>query len=124
MNFRVSAPDLVRAAKHPILNKIRAHKGVDYAAPKRTPIKSTGDGKIIHIGNKGGYGKTIIVQHGNKYNTPVCTYVQIQERTAQRQPYQTRDKRSAILVVQDWQQDHTYIMNFALKRCSPQPVKS
>ncbi len=55
--------------KHPILNKIRAHKGVDYAAARGTPIKSTGSGKIIHRGKKGGYGKTIIIQHGTQYNT-------------------------------------------------------
>jgi murein DD-endopeptidase MepM/ murein hydrolase activator NlpD len=55
--------------KHPILNKIRAHKGVDYAAATGTPIKVTGDGKIIFRGKKGGYGNTIIVQHGSKYST-------------------------------------------------------
>lgn len=55
--------------RHPILHKIRAHKGVDYAAPTGTPIKATGDGKVIHRGNKGGYGKTIILRHGNIYTT-------------------------------------------------------
>ena len=55
--------------KHPILNKIRAHKGVDYAAPTGTAIKATGDGKVIHRGNKGGYGKTIILRHGSTYTT-------------------------------------------------------
>ena len=55
--------------KHPVLNKIRAHKGVDYAASTGTPIKSTANGKIIHIGKKGGYGNTIIVQHGTRYST-------------------------------------------------------
>ena len=55
--------------KHPILNKIRAHKGVDYAAARGTPIKATGSGKIVHRGKKGGYGKTVIIQHGTKYNT-------------------------------------------------------
>lgn len=55
--------------KHPILNKIRAHKGVDYAASTGTPIKVAGDGKIVHAGNKGGYGRTIIVQHGTSYST-------------------------------------------------------
>lgn len=39
--------------RHPILNKIRAHKGVDYAAPIGTPIKATGDGKILEAGRKG-----------------------------------------------------------------------
>jgi len=55
--------------KHPILNKIRAHKGVDYAASRGTPIKSTGKGKIVHRGKKGGYGNVVIIQHGTKYNT-------------------------------------------------------
>ena len=55
--------------KHPILNKIRAHKGVDYAASRGTPIKSTGNGKIVHRGKKGGYGKTIVIKHGTKYST-------------------------------------------------------
>ncbi len=55
--------------KHPVLNTIRAHKGVDYAAPRGTPVKATGDGKIIHRGRKGGYGSTVIIQHGSSYST-------------------------------------------------------
>ncbi|TCD18798.1 peptidase M23 [Pseudomonas sp. IC_126] len=55
--------------KHPILNKIRAHKGVDYAAPRGTPIKSAGDGKVLLAGRKGGYGNTVVIQHGNRYRT-------------------------------------------------------
>lgn len=55
--------------KHPVLNTIRAHKGVDYAAPIGTPVKATGDGKIIVAGRRGGYGNTVIIQHGNKYRT-------------------------------------------------------
>ena len=55
--------------KHPILNRIRAHKGVDYAAPTGTPVKATGDGKIAFRGTNGGYGKCIIIQHGSNYST-------------------------------------------------------
>lgn len=55
--------------KHPILNKIRAHKGVDYAAPRGTPIKAAGDGKVLLAGRRGGYGNTVIIQHGNAYRT-------------------------------------------------------
>ena len=55
--------------RHPILNKIRAHKGVDYAAPRGTPIKSAGDGKVILAGRNGGYGNTVIIQHGQRYKT-------------------------------------------------------
>lgn len=55
--------------KHPILNTIRAHKGVDYAAAIGTPIMAAGDGKVIYRGSKGGYGRTIIIQHGSQYST-------------------------------------------------------
>jgi murein DD-endopeptidase MepM/ murein hydrolase activator NlpD len=55
--------------KHPILNTIRSHKGVDYAAPRGTPVKATGTGKIVLRGKKGGYGKTVVVQHGSRYKT-------------------------------------------------------
>ena len=55
--------------KHPILNRIRAHRGVDYAAPRGTPIKASGDGKVIFRGTKSGYGKTVILQHGGNITT-------------------------------------------------------
>lgn len=54
---------------HPVLNRLRAHKGVDYAAPTGTPIKATGDGKVAFIGQKGGYGKVVELQHGSRYST-------------------------------------------------------
>lgn len=55
--------------RHPILNKIRAHKGVDYAAPRGTPIKAAGDGRIALAGRHGGYGNAVIIQHGQRYRT-------------------------------------------------------
>ncbi len=55
--------------RHPILNRIRAHRGVDYAAPRGTPIKAAGDGRIIHRGPHGGYGNTIIIEHAGRYTT-------------------------------------------------------
>ena len=55
--------------KHPILNKIRAHKGVDYAASTGTPIKATGDGTVTLVAKKGGFGRTIVLKHGGKYST-------------------------------------------------------
>ena len=55
--------------RHPILNTIRAHRGVDYAAPQGTAIKAAGDGKVIFRGVKGGYGNAIIVQHGGNITT-------------------------------------------------------
>lgn len=55
--------------KHPVLNRIRAHKGTDYAAPTGTPIKAAGDGKVTWAGTKGGYGRTVMIQHGQSYKT-------------------------------------------------------
>jgi murein DD-endopeptidase MepM/ murein hydrolase activator NlpD len=55
--------------RHPILNTIRAHRGVDYAAPGGTPIKAAGDGKIKHRGRHGGYGNAVIIEHGGNITT-------------------------------------------------------
>jgi murein DD-endopeptidase MepM/ murein hydrolase activator NlpD len=55
--------------RHPVLNTIRAHRGVDYAAPRGTPIRAAGDGKVNFRGTKNGYGKAIIVQHGGNITT-------------------------------------------------------
>jgi len=54
---------------HPILNSIKAHRGVDYAAPIGTPIRVTGDGKIAFRGLRSGYGKALMIDHGNGYQT-------------------------------------------------------
>lgn len=51
------------ARRHPVLNRIRAHKGVDYAAPLGTPVRAAGSGRVRFIGNKGGYGKVIELDH-------------------------------------------------------------
>ena len=55
--------------RHPVLNTIRAHKGTDYAAPTGTPIKVTGDGKVVSAGRNGGYGNVVVVQHGGGIRT-------------------------------------------------------
>ncbi|KZZ50898.1 MAG: peptidoglycan DD-metalloendopeptidase family protein [Saccharospirillaceae bacterium] len=55
--------------KHPVLNKIRAHRGTDYAAARGTPIKAAGDGKVTFAGRKGGFGNVVIIQHGSRYQT-------------------------------------------------------
>ena len=55
--------------KHPILNKIRAHKGTDYAARTGTAVKVTGDGVIKSAQYSNSYGNYIDVMHYNKYMT-------------------------------------------------------
>lgn len=57
------------ARHHPILNRIRAHRGVDYAAPSGTPVRAAGDGRVAFVGWRGGYGRAILIKHGSGYDT-------------------------------------------------------
>lgn len=54
---------------HPVKKKYRAHTGIDYGAPKGTPIFATADGVVSFSGWKNGYGKLVIIRHGNGYQT-------------------------------------------------------
>jgi murein DD-endopeptidase MepM/ murein hydrolase activator NlpD len=55
--------------RHPVLNRMRAHRGVDYAAPIGTPVRAAGDGRVRFVGWKGGYGKVVEIQHANEVRT-------------------------------------------------------
>ncbi len=55
--------------KHPIHKNIRAHRGVDYAAPRGTPIFAAGDGKVIASGYSKPNGNYVFIQHGQRYTT-------------------------------------------------------
>jgi murein DD-endopeptidase MepM/ murein hydrolase activator NlpD len=57
------------ARMHPILNRIRAHKGVDYAAPIGTPVRAAGDGTIRFAGVMGGYGNLVEIEHTHSITT-------------------------------------------------------
>lgn len=54
---------------HPVLQRIRAHKGVDMAAPTGTRIKASGDAVVDFVGKKGGYGNVIMLKHANGVST-------------------------------------------------------
>lgn len=58
-----------RARKHPILGRTRAHQGVDFAAHTGTPIMAAGNARVAFVGWKGGYGRTVILDHGRGYST-------------------------------------------------------
>jgi murein DD-endopeptidase MepM/ murein hydrolase activator NlpD len=51
--------------RHPVLNRIRAHKGVDYAAPVGTPVRAAGEGRVKFAGQQGGYGNVVELEHGS-----------------------------------------------------------
>ncbi|MCB1218295.1 peptidoglycan DD-metalloendopeptidase family protein [bacterium] len=54
---------------HPIYKTKRMHTGVDIGAPKGTAIRASGDGKVIVAKYYGGYGNTVIIDHGNNRTT-------------------------------------------------------
>ena len=55
--------------RHPITKRYTPHHGIDYAAPKGTPVESSGSGKVVFAGWKGGYGNFIVIRHNSKYTT-------------------------------------------------------
>lgn len=57
------------ARKHPILGRVRAHKGVDYAAPAGTVIRAAGHGTVKFVGRMNGYGNVVELQHGSETTT-------------------------------------------------------
>jgi murein DD-endopeptidase MepM/ murein hydrolase activator NlpD len=68
VDFRVSS-SFNPNRRHPVLKTVRPHRGVDYAAPRGTPIKASGDGKVIFRGVKSGYGNAVVLQHGGNITT-------------------------------------------------------
>ncbi|MGH8131070.1 MAG: peptidoglycan DD-metalloendopeptidase family protein, partial [Steroidobacteraceae bacterium] len=57
------------ARRHPILNRVRAHRGIDFAAPAGTPIKAAGAGQVVSRGRSGGYGNHVVLAHKNGVTT-------------------------------------------------------
>jgi murein DD-endopeptidase MepM/ murein hydrolase activator NlpD len=51
--------------RHPVLNRIRAHRGVDYAAPVGTPVRAAGEGRVKFVGRQGGFGNVVELEHGS-----------------------------------------------------------
>lgn len=69
LEFRRISSRFSAGRLHPILNRMRAHRGIDYAADAGTPIMATADGVVIHRGPKGQLGNAIEIQHPNGFLT-------------------------------------------------------
>lgn len=69
LNFTRISSNFNPNRRHPLLNTIRAHQGVDYAAPTGTPVRAAGTGKVLFRGVQGGYGNVMILQHGGNITT-------------------------------------------------------
>lgn len=57
------------ARHHPVLGKMRMHKGVDYAARAGTPIMAAGNARVQFVGKQRGYGNVVILDHGRGHTT-------------------------------------------------------
>lgn len=62
--------------RHPITKQVRMHNGIDFAAPRGTPVEAAADGVVSHCGwlgghpgGNGGYGNTVKIKHSNGYET-------------------------------------------------------
>jgi len=69
VEFARISSGLSLARRHPVLNRVRAHKGIDFAAPIGTPVKAAGSGRVLFVGVKGGYGNVVIVAHSGGVTT-------------------------------------------------------
>lgn len=69
---------------HPILKTWRAHKGIDYAAPRGTPIRTVGAGIVEFVGRQNGYGNAVEIRHGNGKSTFYAHMHRIDVRKGQR----------------------------------------
>ncbi len=93
VDFRRISSRFQKSRWHPVLGKKRPHRGVDYAAATGTPIKASGDGKIILRGRKGGYGRTVMIEHGGG----IVTLYGHMSRYASRQRRGTRVKQGQVI---------------------------
>lgn len=78
--FRISSNFNLRR-KHPIHKKVKAHRGVDYAAPRGTPVYSAGNGKVIASGYSKANGNYVFIQHGQRY---VTKYLHLNKRSVRK----------------------------------------
>ncbi|MDZ7266632.1 MAG: M23 family metallopeptidase [candidate division KSB1 bacterium] len=69
LNYRRISSHFSNGRLHPILRKVRAHTGVDFAAATGTPVVATANGTVAALGWEGGYGKRVVIQHKNHFST-------------------------------------------------------
>jgi murein DD-endopeptidase MepM/ murein hydrolase activator NlpD len=69
LSFRRISSRFSNGRRHPILNTVRAHRGVDYAADTGTPVMATSDGVVQHRGALGGLGNAVVLAHANGFTT-------------------------------------------------------
>lgn len=69
LSFSRISSGFTRARFHPILRMFRPHTGIDYAAPRGTPVHTVGDGVVTSAGYSGGAGNMVVIRHNSTYTT-------------------------------------------------------
>ena len=69
---------------HPVLKTRRPHLGIDYAAPRGTPVSASADGVVVFAGRQGGFGRLVRLRHANGYETLYGHLSRIDVRRGQR----------------------------------------
>lgn len=69
LNYRRISSHFSFGRFHPILKRLRAHTGVDFAAATGTPVVASANGTIKEIGWKGGHGNCVVIEHKNHFAT-------------------------------------------------------
>lgn len=69
LEFSRITSGFTKARFHPVLQRWRAHKGVDYGAPTGTRVKAVADGTVVSLGRRSGYGNLLVIQHQGQYST-------------------------------------------------------
>ncbi|PAJ73707.1 peptidase M23 [Pseudoalteromonas sp. NBT06-2] len=77
VNFKYISSSFNSRRKHPVTGRVKAHRGIDYAAPTGTPVVSSGDGKVIQSGRSRFNGNYVFIQHRSKY---VTKYLHLHKR--------------------------------------------
>ena len=69
LNYSRVSSGFSYARKHPVTRKVQPHTGVDYAAPKGTPVMTIGDGVVTSVKYEGAGGNTVRIRHNSVYST-------------------------------------------------------
>lgn len=89
LNFRYISSNFNPRRLHPVLKTVRAHRGIDYAADRGTPVWAAGDGRVTAAGYTKANGNYIFIQHGNNIETKYLhldkKYVKKGDRVRQKQ---------------------------------------
>jgi murein DD-endopeptidase MepM/ murein hydrolase activator NlpD len=76
VNFRYISSSFKKNRFHPVQKRWKAHRGVDYAADRGTPVMAAGDGKVIKAAYDKYNGHHVFIQHGEKYVTKYLHFTQ------------------------------------------------